>query len=327
MVLSRSQNGDARTGRSGHEIVQDAEQRRGLKGRLHRLPVIGRIIDVQDRYGEIRGNNLAAAVTFQSFVALLPLLVVVIAVVGWISAESGTNVAGRIISEVGLTGDAAIAISDAVEAAEESRKTASVIGFVSLLWSGLGLVAALQYAFNQAWQVEERGIRDRAFGMLWLVGAALLFLGAAATTTVLRWLPGVLAPVGILVAVAVNIVLWLWTMKVLPNIRVSWRRLVPGAIFGAVGLEALKAVGAFYVPNAVTKSSQLYGSLGIVLAVLAWLFFFGRLIVYAAVLNVVLHERKAGTVRTVIEVPRQPGAEPTDGITRSGRLEKESLLR
>ena len=39
----------------------------------------------------------------------------------------------------------------------------------------------------------------------------------------------------------------------------------------AVGIEVLKLVGGIYVPRAVASSSALYGSIGIVFAILAWL--------------------------------------------------------
>ena len=87
---------------------------------------------------------------------------------------------------------------------------------------------------------------------------------------------------------------------------------------GAIGLELLKAVGAYYVPNAVASSSQLYGSLGIVFAVLAWLLLFGRLIVYSAVLNVVRYEQRQGVIRAIIEAPPVPDVRPV--ADRSGRL-------
>jgi membrane protein len=80
----------------------------------------------------------------------------------------------------------------------------------------------------------------------------------------------------------------------------------------------LKAVGAYYVPRTVASSSQLYGSLGIVFAVLAWLLLFGRLVVYSAVLNVTRYERHEGTVTALVEAPPVPGARAT--ASRSGRL-------
>lgn len=298
----------------------------GIKGKLaalgERFAPLGKVLAIQERYKDLHGNNLAAAVTFQAFVSLFPLLLVAVAVIGWIAGD-GTNVAGAVVRELGLNGDAKEAVEDAVTAARESKKAASAVGLLSLFWSGLGLVNALQYGYNQVWQVEERGVKDKAVGILWLAGAVVVFVAAAAITTLLRWLPGYFAPLGILIALAVNLALWIWTSKVLPNTKVPWRAVVPGAIFAAIGLEVLKAVGAFYVPKLVASSSQLYGTLGVVFALLAWLFFFGRLIIYSAVVNVTFWEKKAGTVTVVTEVPAQPGADTGEQVSRMGRLEAD----
>lgn len=308
--------------------IRPTEKRpvKGVKAKLQaagrRFPPLGKVLEVQERYSDLHGNNLAAAVTFQAFISLFPLLLVAVAVIGWVAGD-GTDVAGAVVGELGLTGDAKDAVEDAVEAARESKKAASALGLASLLWSGLGLVNALQYGYNQTWQVEARGLKDKAVGVLWLAGAAVIFVGAAAVTTVLRWLPGYVAPLGIVVALGVNFVLWVWTSKILPNTKIPWMAVLPGALFAAIGLEILKVVGAFYVPKMVSNSSQLYGTLGVVFALLAWLFFFGRLIIYSAVLNVVLWEKKEGTVKVVTEVPSQPGAATGEQVSRMGRLEAD----
>jgi membrane protein len=283
-----------------------------------RLPFLRPVAAVQRRYGDVGGNQLAAALTLRAFLSIFPLLLVAIAVLGFMAAGSHTDVAGRLVSQLGLRGQAARTLTDAVGAAERSRKKASLVGFVGLLWTGLGLVGALQCAYNAVWQVRDRGLPDRVVGVLWLFGAAILFIGGAVATATLRWMPGVLAPAGVLVTLAVSFGLWLWTSRVLPNLTVPWRSLLPGAVLGAVGLEVLKAVGAYYVPRAVASSSQLYGSLGIIFAILAWLLLFGRLVVYSAVLNVVLFEKHDGTVQAVVEAPPVPGARPL--ANRSGRL-------
>jgi membrane protein len=292
-----------------------------------RLPFLKPVAAVQRRYGEVGGNQLAAAFTLQAFLSIFPLILVALAAVGFVAAHSHGatagvtgqgDLAGRLVDQLGLHGESAKMMTDAVHAAERSRKAASIVGFLGLLWSGLGLVAALQFAYNSVWQVKDRGMKDKAFGLLWLVGAAVLFVGGAAATTALRWLPGFLAPVGILITFLVSFGLWLWTLRVLPNTKLPWRDLVAGAIFGAVGLEVLKAVGAYYVPRAVASSSALYGSLGIVFALLAWLLLFGRLVVYSAVVNVARYERHKGTIRAVIEAPPVPDVRPV--ADRSGRL-------
>jgi membrane protein len=283
-----------------------------------KVPFLKPVAAVMRRYGDVGGDQLAAAFTLTAFLSIFPLILVAIAVVGFVAAGSHTDVAGHLVRNLGLKGESAKMLTDAVASARRSRQAASIVGLLGLLWSGLGLVGALQNAFNGVWQVHDRGVKDKVFGLFWLIGAALLFVGSAAVTTLLRWLPGVLAPVGVLVTIVVSFFLWMWTLRVLPNTKLPWRSLVPGAVLGTVGLEILKAVGAYYVPRTVASSSQLYGSLGIIFAILAWLLLFGRLVVYAAVLNVVRYEKHEGTVRAIVEAPPIPGARPV--ASRSGRL-------
>ncbi|MGH8993501.1 MAG: YihY/virulence factor BrkB family protein, partial [Acidimicrobiia bacterium] len=304
------------------EELPDPEEatKGGLLDRLaQRFRWLEPVAAVQRRYGEVSGNFLAAALTFTAFLSLFPLMLVGVAVLGYIAAGSDTDLAQEIVTELGLTGQAAEMLTDTIHAAENSRQAASILGLAGLLWSGLGLVGALQYIYNAVWQVNDRGLKDKAVGLAWLAGASLLFVASAAVTTVLRWLPGPVAPLGIVVGFGVSFLLWLWTARVLPNKQVPWRDLVRGAVFGAAGLELLKIAGAYWVPKMVASSSALYGSLGVVFAVLAWLAFFGRLIVYSAVVNVVVYERRAGTVRAVVAVP----STDTDQVAvanRAGRL-------
>jgi len=282
------------------------------------------VLAVQKRYSELNGNYLASSVTLSAFLSLFPLLLFVLAIIGFVAADS-PNLAADVVGRLGVTGDAAKGITAAVARARESRRAASVIGVVGLLWSGLGLVAAFQYAINAAWQATGRGWRDKLKGLMWLGGSTLLFLASFATSAVIKVLPTFLAPLGILAGLSVNLALWVWTFKVLATRDVGWQALLPGAVVGALGLEVLKAVGAFYVPGAVTSASALYGTLGVVFATLAWLLFFGRLVVYAAVVNVVRWEEDHGTVVLEMEVPKVAGdtTEPVD-VTRAGETRPQA---
>ncbi|HUQ63053.1 MAG TPA: YihY/virulence factor BrkB family protein [Acidimicrobiales bacterium] len=281
-----------------------------------RYPWLGVALKVQKRYGEVKGSFLAAAVTLMSFISVFPLVLVGIAIVGFISSSS-VDLAGDIVSKMGLSGESGRLVSEAIGKAEQSRKAASVIGLAGLLWSGLGLVGAVQQALNTSWQVEGRGLRDKLTGLAWLAGTAVLFAASFAITAAINFLPGFFAPLNIIVGFAINVGIWLWMMKELPNHDVGWKPLLPGAILGAIGLEILKVVGSVYVPYLIKSSSGLYGSLGIVFGVLAWLLLFGKLLVYSSVLNVVLWEDKHGTVAVEVEMPNLPGTDQ-DSANRSG---------
>jgi membrane protein len=289
-----------------------------LEALCRRWRWFGRAMRVQNRYSELNGNYLAAAVTLAGFLSLFPLLLVGFAVLGFFSAGR-VNLAGELISRMGLSGDAAKFVGDLVRQTEHSRQVASIVGVAGLLWTGLGLVAAVQYALNSAWQAKGRGWKDKLTGLLWLVGAAILFVGSFAITAAANVLPAALAPAGVLAGFAVDVVLWLWTMKVLTDRDIGWRAYLPGAVAGAVGMGVLKAVGGIYVPRLVASASALYGSFAVIFAILAWLLFFGRLVVYAAVVNVIMWEESHGTVTVDLPAPKIPGTVPVEA-TRAGEV-------
>ena len=276
-------------------------------------------LDVQDRYSELHGGELASAISLSAFLSLLPLLLVGIAVFGFFSAASSKDLAVETVNRLGLdaSSDTANLITEAMRTAESSRKAASVVGLAGLLWTGLGLVNALQYAWNTAWQVPGRGLRDKAVGLAWLLGAGAVFAGSFVLSAGAQLLPWYLAPLGIVAGLATGVGLWLWTAHTLPNRQVGWRALLPGALAGAVGFEILKMAASVVVPRIVERSSDLYGPVGVVFAVLAWLLLFGRLVVYSAVVEVVLWEQRHGTVELTIEVPARPGVVPVSA-SRAG---------
>jgi uncharacterized BrkB/YihY/UPF0761 family membrane protein len=60
---------------------------------------------------------------------------------------------------------------------------------------------------------------------------------------------------------------------------------------GGVWLAHLAS--AFYLARRIDHASELYGSLGVAAALLAWLYIFGRLMVASAMLNATLWERRS----------------------------------
>jgi membrane protein len=272
---------------------------------------------VQDRYNELEGGMVAAAVTLSIFISLFPALLVGTAILGFI-AQGHVDLSSEIIDKLGLTGNAADTLREAVGTASRSRKTASIVGLAGLMWTSLGVVKAIQLAVDRAWQVKGGALIDKVKALGWLLGTgALVTATTAGAALVVSVLPGWAAPFMIVATVAINILMFWCTFVLLGHQEVGWRPLLPGAVFAGIALQVLTLAGAFIVPRSVASSSALYGSMGVVFALLAWLFFFGRLLVYASTLNVVLYERVKGTVTLEVEAPRMPGHVQLEA-TRSG---------
>lgn len=294
-----------------------------LRALAERWPWIGTVVDVQDRVKETNGGPVASATTLMFFVALFPLLLVAIAVVGFVSAGDA-DLAEDVIENLGLDGAAAETITSAIDTARDSRRTASIVGLVGLVWGGLGVAAAVSLAVRAPWQRKDPGLRAKGRGIIWLLGGVIPFLGAVgaggllnrAPETVPRWLTSLgLVALGLVL----ELLFFLWTFWINAEGKVGWRSLLPGAVVGAVGFEILKVVGATVVPRMVASSSSLYGPIGVVLALLAWFALFARLIVYCSALNATLYERRVGFVTLDVSALRLEGEVPLS-VDRGGAV-------
>lgn len=279
-------------------------------------------LGVNERFGAIGGGPLAASIGLAAFLSLFPLLLVSIAVLGFLSSNDA-GFANRLVGDLGLEGQAAETVTDGISTAEGSRRAASVVGFGGLVLSSLGVVGALQTAVNSAWQTIGRGFVDKLVALAWMAGAGTLFLLTLAAGPLMRLLPGPAIVAGSALSIAVTTAILIWAYGFLGNQPLPWRAHLPGAVLGAIGFEVLKLVGSFYVPRAVASSSALYGSIGVVFAVLAWLLLYSRLFVYGAVLNVHRWESEKGTVTVELQVPRMDGHVPL-AATRGGAAEERS---
>lgn len=290
-----------------------------VKERLATVPVVGTALRIQERVGEIRGNQLAMSIAMGMFLSIFPLLLSAIAIVGFISGGD-PDFAADVVSNLGLTGAAADSMNDVIANAEDSKRTASIIGVAGLLWSGLALVGTLSLVINATWQVKGGSLVDKLSGIVWLLGGAVLFVGSFALSSLVDDLPAFLAPLNVILGLALGFGLFLWTFWFLGHAKPPLKSLMPGALLCAVGFEILKFVGAVVVPQIVASSSALYGSLGVVFATIAWLVFFGRLVVYGSVLNVITHEQVHGSTTTSIEVPTLDGNGAPIRTDRSGTV-------
>ncbi len=249
-------------------------------------------VAVFTRTTELNGNYAANALTLVGFIALFPLLLLIVSVAG-VVAGPDSHLVDRVIDFLGLTGRSTDTVMDTLERARASGVTGSVVGVIGLIWSGLSLVAALRYAVNLPHGTAVRGIRARIIGIPWLLGAAGLFTGSFLLSAILNWLPVWSSPLVALANFGVDIALFAWTFWYLDTVRPGLRALLPGAVAAAVGFGALKLGAAIILPRLVSSSSATYGALGTVFAILAWLLLFSRLFVHSVVFNSVLADERA----------------------------------
>ena len=261
---------------------------------------------------------MASAVTLNLFLAIFPLLLIAISIVGFITNNNADTI-DDLISTLGLTSQAADTLNQALHHAADTKEAASIIGLVGLLWSGLAVVGAMENALDVTWQQTGRGFKDKLRGLAWCVGASIisgLAIAFAAWANILNgWL---LSTFNVLTGIIINGLFALMTFLILTFKRVEWKAYLPGTIFAAFGIEAIKQASV-NLPQLFDGSSALYGSIGLVFGLIAIFALFGRVFVYASVINVVFWERKHGSTSVDVEAPSIPGESPKEA-NRSGAV-------
>ncbi len=265
-----------------------------VRGRIDRIadrfPPLKYALDIQDRYGQLHGNVSANSITLTAFLALFAITLLAVAVIGYID-RANVDVAKAITQWLGLSGDAARVVTDAVSTARTSTRFATVVGFIGVLTIGTSFGGSIATSYNIAWGVRNRGLIERLRSLVWLAVFGVLTVASIwATTLWTRWSTE-LSFLVVAITMTTNGLLWLFTSWWLPNRKVSFRAMLPAAAAGAVMLEALKVIGGIWVPRLVSNASELWGAIGAVFALIAWILFFGRVVVYVTVIEVLEAER------------------------------------
>jgi uncharacterized BrkB/YihY/UPF0761 family membrane protein len=120
-----------------------------------------------------------------------------------------------------------------------------------------------------------------AFGVGVVISVAVSSLGS-----IFNWGPA--GPVlAALPALAFNMGLFVLSFRILSSGTVGTRQLVPGAVVGGLVWTVLTGVGLSLVTHQVKHASALYGTIGVTLGFIGFLYLVARLTLYAAEWNVV----------------------------------------
>lgn len=233
------------------------------------------------------GSVMAAGVAFRLFLMILPLALLTAAILGFEDSTVAGATPGQVASQYGITRALAQTIQSSAREATQGRWLLLGTGLVLLLWTGNGVVQALNGAFRVAWNLDRTG-RSSPLKAIIVVGSLVLAVGATmATASIGAGSAALELPMtaGLAVGYAID---WYVISRALPHASASWRALVPGSILVALGFSALHLGTVLFVADRVARASQLYGSLGFVSTLMLWLFFSGRIMVGSAQLNAAL---------------------------------------
>lgn len=238
------------------------------------------------------GSVLAGAVAFRVFIYLLPLFLSLVVLIGVVAGldDDGPHEIGE---ELGMS---AYVVDSVETAAEQSSRSLWVLVPLAL-WAvysaGVGAAKVLRAVHALAW---DQPLQRPRSGLATAAATFGVALGTLALIGLTQWArahtPG-LGLGAVLAGVVPFVAVWWVASRLLPHDPAApWTALVPGALLVGVSAWLAHLASALYLAHRVESASQLYGSLGVAAALLAWLYLMGRLMVASAMLNATLWERR-----------------------------------
>jgi len=234
---------------------------------------------------------MAQAIAFTALFALVPLSLVGVSMLAFIyGTDEGMAHANAAIGlYVPALGEL---LSNNLEAVVRYRGVSGVIGLLGLVWSGKNLFQALTYALNRSLGVTRYRhiVWDVAIALVLVPFAGVVLIVATILPVVitlivqfarleyLRWVPQIASYAG---SAALVFLVSAFLYAYLPNRRVKWWAVIPGALTCAIGYSLAQIAFAVYTTYAA-YAFHIYGALSALFVLLLWLDLIGVIFLFGA---------------------------------------------
>lgn len=274
-----------------------------------------------------RAPRLAAMVTYYAFASLFPLVLLFVSIVGF-ALDGDPHLRHQLTTTVadslpGLGPELTRSITGFT-----GSGVALAVGIVGVLYGALGATTAAQGALNAIYgiprfrQPDPFRSRVRALGLLVLLGLFVaVSTGVAAVVSTANGISAQLGPLaavgGYVLAFVLNTALFSLAFELLTALDLEVRNVLVGGVIAGAAWELLQTLGSRYIAHELSRSTALYGTFGVVVAALLWIYLQALVLMVAAEVNVVLHRHlwpRALASQWTLEF------EPTEADRRAYRL-------
>ncbi len=277
-------------------------------------------------FGEDQAGRLGASLAFFTALSLAPFFIFAVSVAGLLLEQD--RIRAEVLRHVGsLIGKPGVQVAEMLFAnalsayASSSGVFATSLGVVVLLFSASAVLHELREALNRIFRAAppKRSLLQLAlarfisvtlvFSLGFLLAVSLLFstaLGAFSLSLNARLpLPAVvLAVLDVLVTTLLLSLLFGLLYRFLPNVRLRWREILPGALLSAVIFTAGKWSIGVFLGNSLLSTA--YGAAGSLVVFLLWVFFTAQLFFFGAEVVKVCHDLREKELENL-----SPGPSPT----------------
>jgi YihY family inner membrane protein len=253
-----------------------------------------------------RENSFAvsASIAYYSLLALFPMMLMVL------------GVSGVFIRRYELSGRLALVLTHYLPVRTDFIMTnlvsisraygrVSLLSFLLLLWASSGVFLPLEKALNRAWEVEKQRSWWRRrllalemagiFGFLALLSTFLVGTRKYSHAWLSTWVASSLLPlveflyrgIFVLATFAITLCMFLVIFERLPNRPMSLRQAFPGALLTALFWQAARGLFIRLLP--FFNYRQVYGSIGVFVALMTWVYISSAVMLFGAQVSSALY--------------------------------------
>jgi membrane protein len=242
------------------------------------------------------GSDVASGMAYFAILSLFQVVVLGVIVFSLIVGEGEARriVIGHLEAALPLEPGT---VSSIVESIIDSRGGVTIISVALLGWSAIGFFGALSTGVGRAFATTTRRPfwQDKLIGLLLLGGAGLLVLGSIGiglaqniATRLATRIPGggrsgqlVIDLFGLLLPILLVLVALLVIYRVVPNRRVTFRQVLPGAIVASLLFTVLRSGFTWYATD-VARYESFFGPISAVISLLVFLHFASMVVLLGA---------------------------------------------
>lgn len=296
---------------------------------------------VKDRFTEAEVGNSSTVVAYYLLLSLFPLIISLGSAIGM--AHLDPDIVLPYIKELFPASIYHLLEGTIVKIINNSSGGGLLtVAAIAVFWTASKSVNGLQQAMNKVYGVDQRKnfivARLFAFGFMFVMLFVLLFIGLVFSvgTLVLSYLQRMIHfdiriveffttvkwPVTIIVMILVMILIY----RVLPNAKITFKEVVPGAIFTTICWLLLSQLFGSFAHHLFEKYSS-YGIIGTMMIIMLWLKLTAIIIVMGGVINAIITEWKNDEIEERFDDQIEPIAETINASIDyiKGDTDKDSL--
>ena len=235
-------------------------------------------------YGQSRAGNYALALAFAGFLAMFPVILGALSIVGLAirDPETWSRFQNLVLQVFPVS--AQPEIQRALNGVQQAAGWLGLLSIAGLLWSASSIFATLEFAFSEIFGTKQRDLlRQRSMGVVMMVVlvvaiVATVFINSLAAVLPFAWITSLVIGAAVMVGLLVAL------YRLVPNRTYKVRKVLPGALLSGVLIEVLSL--AFPLYARIAHSFNTYGAQFALFFLLAtWFYFLSQLILLGAVYN------------------------------------------